>query len=232
MLENITDPLLITGLTAAALLYRKITGGEKTPLKLYLASTPFIAATGITSAQATTKLPAAQTAALFTMLTAAIITSSKKVKQGKTGFKTETGLATLTLIAVASTTSLNPVTRPLIESVSLTLLTTATAAALLYIYGRKIVKPSVLLPVSAHMFDASTTVTALSQGLTEKSFLAKKLIQVTGPSGIFIVKTAVIIPSVIAADHYLDGEERRKALYLVTAVGLALGIRNLYLLSM
>lgn len=96
----------------------------------------------------------------------------------------------------------------------------------------KLFKPGLLtyafaIPVGAHYFDASTTVTSLAFGGAEKHVLAQFFINAFGPAGMFIMKTLVIIPVVYYINENIEGEERNYYLFLIALLGIALGTRNL-----
>ncbi len=84
-----------------------------------------------------------------------------------------------------------------------------------------------VVPVGAHFFDATTTVTALAFGGEEKHVLASYFIQLFGPGGMFLMKGFVIIPVVYYINREFEGEERDYFLFLVMLLGLALGTRNI-----
>lgn len=96
----------------------------------------------------------------------------------------------------------------------------------------KFLKPDLLsycftIPVAAHYFDASTTVTSLAFGGVEKHVLARFFINNFGSSGMFLMKTAVIIPTVYYINKNIEGEEKNYYLFLIALLGMALGTRNL-----
>lgn len=96
----------------------------------------------------------------------------------------------------------------------------------------KFLKPELLsynftLPIAAHYFDASTTVTSLAFGGAEKHVLAQFFLNIFGPAGMFLMKTAVIIPTVYYINKNIDGEEKNYYLFLIALLGIAIGTRNL-----
>jgi len=96
----------------------------------------------------------------------------------------------------------------------------------------KIAKPELLsysftLPIAAHYFDASTTVSSLAFGGVEKHVLARFFIANFGSIGMFMMKTAAIIPIVYYINKYIEGEEKNYYLFLIALLGVALGTRNL-----
>ncbi|MFB6190258.1 MAG: DUF63 family protein, partial [Candidatus Nanohaloarchaea archaeon] len=99
-------------------------------------------------------------------------------------------------------------------------------------------KPSFLLPVLAHYWDAATSSTALAMTSlpywrVEKHILATNFIGffksmgLSGPVGMFAMKTLLVVPAVYYLDREFEGERRRYYLFLVALLGLALGTRNL-----
>lgn len=91
----------------------------------------------------------------------------------------------------------------------------------------KLLNYSFAIPVSAHLFDASTTVTSLAFGGAEKHVLAQFFITNFGPAGMFIMKTAVIVPVVYYINENMEGEEKNYYLFLIALLGIALGTRNM-----
>lgn len=83
------------------------------------------------------------------------------------------------------------------------------------------------LPVIAHMFDASTSFVALGRGATEKHVLANYFIDLMGASGMFVMKSLVVIPATYYICTEIDGKDRNYYLFLVATLGFALGTRNL-----
>lgn len=86
---------------------------------------------------------------------------------------------------------------------------------------------SFTLPVAAHYWDASTTVTALSFGAEEKHVLASFFVDIMGPAGMFAMKTLIIVPAVYYIDQETEGEKKRYYLFLIALLGAALGTRNI-----
>lgn len=96
----------------------------------------------------------------------------------------------------------------------------------------RLAKPDLLsysfsIPVAAHYFDASTTVASLIFGGAEKHVLAQFFTANFGPIGMFMMKTAVIIPVVYYINENIEGEEKNYYLFLIALLGIALGTRNL-----
>ncbi len=85
-----------------------------------------------------------------------------------------------------------------------------------------------LSAVWTHMFDASATFTALTfYGYGEQHVLPTFLINLFGPSAMFILKLLVILPTVYVINKYSEDENLRKFLLLaVFAIGLAPALRD------
>ncbi|QKQ98864.1 DUF63 family protein [Candidatus Nanohaloarchaea archaeon] len=88
-------------------------------------------------------------------------------------------------------------------------------------------KPSFTIPVAAHFFDASTTVTAVTFGGQEKHVLGQFFINNFGPYSMFLMKGLVIIPAVYYITENMEGEEKNYYLFLIALLGLAIGTRNI-----
>lgn len=91
----------------------------------------------------------------------------------------------------------------------------------------ELLTPAFALPVAAHFFDASTTVTALQFGGSEKHVLARFFIENFGPYSMFLMKGLVIIPVVYYIYEEVEGEERNYYLFLIAMLGFAIATRNL-----
>lgn len=95
----------------------------------------------------------------------------------------------------------------------------------------KIFRPDLLrfeftAPVAAHYLDASSTFTALSYGANEKHVLGRAFIDIFGPSGMFIMKTLVIVPVSYYLITEFEGEEKMFYIFLITMLGLGIATRN------
>lgn len=93
--------------------------------------------------------------------------------------------------------------------------------------NRNLFSYNLTIPISAHYFDASTTVTSLAFGGAEKHVLAQFFINNFGPIGMFIMKTVMIIPIVYYINENMEGEEKNYYLFLIALLGIALGTRNI-----
>lgn len=91
----------------------------------------------------------------------------------------------------------------------------------------ELLTPAFTLPIAAHFLDASTTVTALQFGGSEKHVLARFFIENLGPYSMFIMKGLVIIPVVYYIYENIEGEERNYYLFLIAMLGFAIATRNL-----
>jgi len=87
---------------------------------------------------------------------------------------------------------------------------------------------SFTVPIAAHYFDATTTYVGITvAGAEEKHVLAAQVMDLVGASGIFLVKTAIIIPVVWIIYNDYEGERKNYYLFLVALLGFALATRNL-----
>ena len=91
----------------------------------------------------------------------------------------------------------------------------------------ELLTPAFTLPIAAHLLDASTTVTALQFGGSEKHVLARFFIENLGPYSMFLMKGLVIIPVVYYIHEEIEGEERNYYLFLIAMLGFAIATRNL-----
>lgn len=104
-----------------------------------------------------------------------------------------------------------------------------TTAGYLFLKYRK---PELLswdftIPVAAHFLDATSTFTALEFGAEEKHVLGRIFIEILGSSGMFILKTLVIIPVVLYIIRNFEGEEKTFYIFIITLLGLGIATRNI-----
>lgn len=83
------------------------------------------------------------------------------------------------------------------------------------------------IPVAAHYLDATSTFTALEFGAEEKHVLGRLFIDIFGSSGMFVLKTLVIIPVVLYIIRNFDGEEKTFYIFIITLLGLGIATRNI-----
>lgn len=83
------------------------------------------------------------------------------------------------------------------------------------------------LPVAAHYLDATSTFTALEFGAEEKHVLGRIFIDIFGSSGMFMLKTLVIIPVVLYIVRNFEGEEKTFYIFIITLLGLGITTRNI-----
>jgi uncharacterized membrane protein len=90
------------------------------------------------------------------------------------------------------------------------------------------------LIIAAHMFDASTTFTALSYySYFEQHFLPRFIISFLGPSSMFLLKLAFVPLALYYIDKEVEQKERRILFkLLVLILGLGPGLRNFFRLIM
>ncbi len=82
--------------------------------------------------------------------------------------------------------------------------------------------------LGAHMFDASTTFTAMSfYGYSEQHVLPTFMINIFGPYIMFALKLIFLIPMIFVINKYSENDSLRKFLLLaIFAIGLAPALRN------
>lgn len=97
----------------------------------------------------------------------------------------------------------------------------------LSLFSPKLLTASFALPVSAHFYDATTTVVALAFQAEEKHVVAQQFINIFGPYGMFLMKGLFIIPITWYIVEEFEGEERNYYLFLITLLGLSIGTRNI-----
>ncbi len=87
---------------------------------------------------------------------------------------------------------------------------------------------SFTVPILAHYWDAATSFVAITNGASEKHVLADSFVQMFGPTGMFLMKTLVIVPVVYYIYNAdIERREKRYYLFLVALLGIALGTRNI-----
>lgn len=98
-----------------------------------------------------------------------------------------------------------------------------------HIAGKKLLDSSLWfsVPVSAHWFDAATSIVALGDGANEKHVVAQFFVESLGPTGMLLVKLLLVVPAVYYVDENVEGFDRRYYLFLIALLGVALGTRNL-----
>lgn len=116
---------------------------------------------------------------------------------------------------------------PLVQTAGLFLAASVTLYLVTKKFRPRLANYSFLVPIAAHYWDASTSVVALSYGATEKHVLAQFFIDNLGPSGMFVMKTLIIIPATYYIVEETEGERKRYYLFLVALLGIALGTRNI-----
>jgi len=94
-------------------------------------------------------------------------------------------------------------------------------------YKKEFFNLTFAFPVSAHYFDATSTLVALSQGANEKHVIGRFFIELFGNWGIFPLKTLVIIPIVAYIIRNFEGEEKFFYIFIITLLGIGIATRNL-----
>ncbi|MFB6175485.1 MAG: DUF63 family protein [Candidatus Nanohalobium sp.] len=228
--ESITDLILFTLITAVFLyfIYPRIEKKEtKISTGFYTTSVLYLISIGITSATGAKGLQIPILLAASAGITFFLIRSRTKLEKNISSYRIEAATGLLLLIGLTMYRGL-PELIPITRGLSLTVLATAvTAAGFLLVNLRPSSK--LLLPVAAHYLDAASTVVALQKSLKESRFLANLFIKNLGPGGIIVMKALVIIPVVYFSTNF-DEEYEGLLLYIVFALGLVLGVRNLFLI--
>lgn len=133
------------------------------------------------------------------------------------------------MLALSATAGMIPLNNPgALGSVALMV---ATASVVVY-YSTELFVPRLAsqmfqIPVIAHYFDAATSVVSLANGGEEKHVLASFFIDNMGLSGMFVLKTAVIVPVTYYVYTETEGDTRNFVLFVIALLGIALGTRNL-----
>lgn len=83
------------------------------------------------------------------------------------------------------------------------------------------------IPVAAHLYDATTTYVALGYGAQEKHVLADFFIQSMGPTGMFVMKSLIVIPAVYYINENVEGQEKLYYLFLISILGIGIATRNI-----
>ncbi|MFB6203271.1 MAG: DUF63 family protein [Candidatus Nanohaloarchaea archaeon] len=229
---------LISGLVAVYLYPLSKRMGVRYSRQFLLSVTPYIVMTGILAATAASGevagLPFSKPLAVLSALSLTVVLYRVSSRLSRlTGYSTErcftvSGILMVLLFLIPLTPM---ITWPFIRTF---LFTFAWAVPLLLFwrYGVSPLSKSVYLaPMAAHLFDATTTVVSLGRGGIEKNLVARYFIQFMGPSGIFVLKAVAVLPAVYYIENVMEGDRKRYYLLMVTAVGVAVGVRNLVLMS-
>jgi uncharacterized membrane protein len=101
--------------------------------------------------------------------------------------------------------------------------------SLLKILRPELLRPEFYIPVFSHYFDAGVTGVALMfPGTAEKHVLARFFIDIFGSiTGMFLMKTLIIIPAVYYIMKNVEGDEKRYYLFLISVLGFAIATRNI-----
>jgi uncharacterized membrane protein len=221
----------ITLLSFYLFIYPNFQTWNKKQLKTVLtASTPYLGTIAILSSiSAKTGTPKGLTAlvAVGIIIFTASINHRSKIKNLK-GLYPEITLGTILISVVASFTKF-PSLYDIVVLLGLSITALILVFAFFYILDIQRDK-LILLPIWSHFIDASSTVIALNNSLSESRLLANIFIQYLGPYGIFLMKALIIIPLTFFAVRNLDEKHSLFALYVISALGLILGVRNILLI--
>ncbi|WEL23929.1 putative membrane protein [Candidatus Nanohalovita haloferacivicina] len=152
-----------------------------------------------------------------------------QILSDRTDYSMENILAVTGLIPLAVSLSFYSISNFAAVGLFLSLVLTWSLAgyAVLQLLRPDLLNYSFVVPVAAHFYDASTTVTALSFGGREKHVLGQFFIDVFGPYGMFLMKGLIIVPVVYYIVENMEGEERNYYLFLIALLGIAIGTRNI-----
>lgn len=197
------------------------------PGNFMLASLPYLISLGIVSAEAASGGKALLSTAT---VSAAILYFSYSTSENIQKSNSREGLVGLVLTSFLLIHVGLPEYVPLIQALSLSILATGlTAFSFVFIWssGNNFLT---LGAISAHFLDASSTVVALQNSLTESRVLASLFIELLGPYGVFLMKALIIVPVVYFSREEFNEMYSGLLLYSVFSLGLVLGVRNLFLI--
>jgi len=203
----------------------------ETDKKFYISTVPWlVSAGGLSALYASGNTDILLNGFIFTGLTATLLTAiytgkiieeKKKIDQSYTVLFTGI-LASITVLSLLN--FLNP--QIFLQTGAHILSWLGPLTVLVYLLNNDKIKLELLAPIITHFMDASSTVIALSKGAVEKQFIARLFIESLGPHGIFILKSISIIPIVYIINRETEGKEKIFYLYIITALGLVITVRN------
>lgn len=168
---------------------------------------------------------------LATLSAASIVATSLELEK-RDIFSLNSSIFSLSLAGVVVITAISmPDLRNFIELVLIAFSWSIPGYILLSRLAPELSKLEFFYPIFAHYLDATTTFVSVGSGLREKMFVGKYFINIFGPAGIFVLKTLVILPLVYYLFKNLEGDEKLYYLYFITALGVVISSRNLFLLS-
>ncbi|MFB6241945.1 MAG: DUF63 family protein [Candidatus Nanosalina sp.] len=163
---------------------------------------------------------------LITAGLASLIVSREIEKQKGIGYhKTLSSIGFLLLAVSLSFYSIKNFQAILLEG-TLILIWSSIGFLILKAFKPELLKFEFTAPVAAHYLDASSTFTALSFGANEKHVIGRIFIDLMGPTGMFVMKTMVIVPASYYLVEEFEGEEKMFYIFLITALGLGIAMRN------
>ncbi|MFT4892267.1 MAG: putative membrane protein [Candidatus Nanohaloarchaea archaeon] len=166
---------------------------------------------------------------MFGLVVGAII-FSKKVGE-KTDLKYYQTLSSVGLILLLGSLSFYSINNfsGFIMILTVMGLTSIAGYSILKLVRPELLKPQFYIPVFSHYFDAGVTGVALMfPGTAEKHVLARFFIDIFGSlSGMFIMKTLIIVPAVYYIIRNVEGDEKMYYLFLISVLGFAIGTRNI-----
>lgn len=235
---NIYNTLVYAFLFAASIIYIVIPILEKLDVnydrEFFIALGPWIILGGITApieltgnalsiiSQPIVIIPSLLTAALASIKIGKKLEEMKNLAYTKTVFTT--GLL-LSLIALTFHSIEN--FQALRTLATITVLWLIPGLLFLRTFFPRFFSAELIFPVVMHYMDATTTVVALRLGGYEQHIVARYFIDMLGPYGIFVLKSIVILPAVLMIREKTEGREKLFYLFLVSALGLGIAVRNL-----
>lgn len=206
----------------------------ETDKKFYISTIPWlISAGGLSALYASGNTDILLNGFIFTGLTASLLTTiyagkiiEEKEKIDKSYVVFLTGfLASITIFGLLDLSN----TSVFLQTGTHILSWLGPLTILFYIFQNEKIGLELLAPITTHFMDASSTVISLSNGGIEKQLVAGLFIETIGPYGIFLLKAITIIPIVYIINKETEDQERIFYLYIITALGLVITLRNTFL---
>jgi len=136
------------------------------------------------------------------------------------------GLGTIIVLAILPLYSLNNLDL-LYLMLGTVLVWSLSGYTVLKLFKPEILTSAFIIPVSAHFMDATVTAVAVGkEKALEKHVVGRFFIENFGPSGMFLMKTLIIIPAVYYIIENFEGDEKRYYLFLIALLGIGITTRN------
>ena len=203
----------------------------ETDKKFYLSTIPWlVSAGGLSALYASGNTDILLNGFIFTGLTATLLTAiytGKIIEEKKKIDKSYTVLFTGILASIIIISMLNFSNPEIFLQTGTHILSWfGPLTILFYLLNSDKIKLELLAPIITHFMDASSTVVSLSNKGVEKKFVASLFIETIGPYGIFALKAITIIPIVYIIDKETEKKKKLFYLYIITALGLTITVRN------